>query len=153
MIFAGDDGTFDLELSPEERGLLRDLPGYLRGLLGPEGQDDPATMRLFPPAYADDEERDAEYQRLMHDDVVAARLAAVALMEETIESERLTGEQLAGWLSALNAARLVLGTRLGVTEEWYDDGLPDDDPRAGAYALYSYLGWLEDQAVGALSGG
>lgn len=146
------DGTFKLELSPDERAILADVPTFLRELLTAE-EEDASTVRLFPPAYRNDDERDADYQRLVRDDLVASRLAAVDLMEQTIASERLSEEELAGWLSALNATRLVLGTRLGVTEDWYEDGLPDDDPRAGAFALYGYLGWLEEQAVEALAGG
>ena len=153
MIKRKRDGTFKLDLSPDERALLADVPVFLRQLLTADEDDDASTVRLFPPAYSHDDERDADYQRLMRDDLVASRLAALDLMEQTLGSERLSEEELTGWLSALNATRLVLGTRLGVTEDWYEDGLPDDDPRAGAFALYGYLGWLEEEAVQALAGG
>ncbi len=58
----------------------------------------------------------------------------------------------ATWLGAINALRLALGTRLDVTE---DDPIeiPDSDPRVGAYALYYYLGWLEEQVVAELAAG
>ena len=40
-----------------------------------------------------------------------------------------------------------------MTEEMYEQQLPDDDPRAGAFALYAYLGVLEEQVVDALARG
>jgi hypothetical protein len=35
----------------------------------------------------------------------------------------------------------------------YDQELDPADPRAPAFALYTYLGWLQEQAVAALSSG
>jgi hypothetical protein len=141
-------GGFELHLPEEERQVLRALPGQMRELLG---ANDPSAGRLFPPAYDDDPERNAEYVGLVHDELVAGRLRALEVMEETIDAERLDEEQLSAWLGALNDLRLVLGTQLEVTEG--DDGadLPDDDPQSPRYALYHYLGWLESQAVDALA--
>ena len=84
----------------------------------------------------------------MRDDLLAGHLAALDTVEGTADAELLDEEQLAAWLSALNDLRLVLGTRLDVTEEM--DAVPDDHPRAGAFAVYSYLGWLQEQVVAAL---
>jgi hypothetical protein len=142
---------FELRLPDDERSVLRTLPAQLRALLEDPaaGDDDPARGRLFPPAYWDDTERDADYQRLMHDDLVASKLAAAEIVESTVDSSRLSGEELIAWMGALNDLRLVLGTRLDVTEDPAD--APDDDsPQAPAYALYSYLGWLQEQVVAAL---
>ena len=141
-------GEYVLRLPPEERAVLRELPGQLRELLG---SDDPSLHRLFPPAYTDDIEHEAEYQRYMGDDLLESHKRALEVMEETIDAERLDEEQLTGWLGALNDLRLVLGTRLDVTEDMYEDGIPPDDPRAPAFALYSYLGWLQEQVVEALA--
>jgi len=58
---------------------------------------------------------------------------------------------MAAWLAALNDLRLVLGTRLDVTEEMYERGVPEDDPRAASFAIYAYLGWLEEQVVDAMA--
>jgi hypothetical protein len=143
-------GGFRLRLSRQERDILRDLPGQLREILE---SDDPALRRLFPPAYQDDPEREAEYHRLVHDDLVAGRRRALEVMESTVDARRLDEEQLTAWLGALNDLRLVLGTRLDVTEDEYDRELSQDDPRSGAMSLYHYLGWLEAQAVEALAEG
>lgn len=146
-------GDYALRLPEAERELLRRLPAQMRELLTEE-EPDPATRRLFPPAYADPSHasHDAEYQRYMHDDLVQRRLAAAAVMEETLDAERLDEEQLTAWMSALNDLRLVLGTRLDVSEDGGPD-LDESDPRAPLVALYHYLGWLQEQVVEALSSG
>jgi hypothetical protein len=144
------DGSIRLRLPARERELLRSLPGQLRELLGEE--DDPSLGRLFPPAYADDEEADAEFERLTRRELVAGKLRALAVVEETAAAERLDDEQLAAWVGALNDLRLVLGTRLGVTEDTYA-GVPSPrDPRAPELALFGYLTWLQEQAVEVLAG-
>jgi Domain of unknown function (DUF2017) len=141
-------GRFRLRLTPEERDLLRSLPGQLRDLLP---TDDPALRRLRPPAYRDDPEREAEYRRMVGDDLLRQRLATLEVMQSTIDADTLDEDQLAAWLGTLNDLRLVLGTRLEVTEELYEEGMPDDDPRAPAFGLYRYLGWLEEHLVAALA--
>ncbi len=73
-------------------------------------------------------------------------------MEATIDGDRLTEDELVGWLGALNNLRLVLGTRLDVTEDLDFELLEPDDDRRPAFALYHYLTWLQDEVVTALSG-
>jgi hypothetical protein len=143
-------GDFRVRLPASERAVLASLPSQLRDLLA---GDDPALARLFPPAYADDPEADAEYRRLMHEDLVEGRLSSLDVLEATLSAERVTEDQLAAWLGALNDLRLVLGTRLDVTEDLNERPMSADDPRASAFGLYLYLGWLEEQVVEALAGG
>ena len=138
-------GRYDLRLPAAERELLRSLPGQLRELLT---SDDPSLVRLFPAAYPDDPERDAEYRRLVRDDLLRRHLEALDTLEATVDAKRVDEQQLTGWLAALNDVRLVLGTRLDVSEDM--DPVPDDHPDAGALAVYSYLGWLQEQVVAAL---
>jgi len=108
---------------------------------------------LFPPAYGDDAERSAEYAALVGDDLRAHRRSALDVMEATIDADGLDEEQMAAWLEALNDFRLVLGTRLEVTEEMRPDDISEDDPQAPGLALYYYLGWLQEQIVEALASG
>jgi hypothetical protein len=122
--------------------MLRILYNELDQLLG---QDDPSLRRLFPPAYDQDPEFDAEYQRLMREDLLDRRRAALATMLRTLDNDELTEEELTGWLGALNDFRLVLGTQLDVSEE----DLFIDTPEQ---ALYHYLGYLEESVVSALAG-
>ena len=53
-------------------------------------------------------------------------------------------------LAALNDLRLVLGTRLGVTEETYID---ENGPRTPGLTVYVWLTWLQGELVEALSEG
>jgi hypothetical protein len=141
-------GDFELHLSREERTILGQLPEQLRALLS---SDDPALERLFPPAYPDEEELQAEYESLVRGDLLQQRLGSADVMERTIGASRLTEEELLAWLSALNDLRLILGTKLGATEDDDPEIIADDDPLASSYALYHYLGWLEEQVVAALA--
>jgi Domain of unknown function (DUF2017) len=143
------DGDYRVRLSDHERDLLRTLPGQLRVLIA---EDDPSLLRLFPPAYADDLEADAEYRRLVRDGLVDGKLAALSELERTAAADRLDEAQLGAWLGALESLRLALGTQLDVTEDTYDAFDPRD-PRAPELALYGWLSWLQDQVVRALSAG
>jgi hypothetical protein len=142
-------GDFEIRLPDEERELLASLLPQLRELLT-EG-DAGSLRRLFPPAYANDPERDAEYQSMVHDDLLERRLAAVDLVEQTLSATRVGEEQLLGWMGAINDIRLVLGTRLDVGEEVRQ--IDADDPEAPAFAVYDYLTWLLGQIIDALADG
>ncbi len=84
-------GDFRVELSRDERELLRTLPTQLRSLLASDPAD-PGLRRLFPPAYPDDAEGEAEYRRLVHGELLEGRRAALETLEETAGRERLSGE-------------------------------------------------------------
>lgn len=141
-------GDFDLRLPKAEREVLRVLPAQLRELLG---SDDPALGRLFPPAYEDDPDRTAEYDQLVRNDLLAGRLKSLEVMEATVDARRLTEDQIVAWLGALNDLRLTLGTKLEVTEDLDAEGVSEDHPQAHLFALYFYLGWLQEQIVEALA--
>jgi hypothetical protein len=147
-IVATRDGSFRLNLPPEERNVLRALPAQLRDLLA---SDDPSLVRLFPPAYVDDPVKEAEFRSLVRDDLVARHRDALEVLEHTVDRDKLTEAELVGWSRAINALRLVLGTILDVDEAIDYDTIPDDHPDAGRYAVYSYLTFLLDTAVTALS--
>ena len=55
------------------------------------------------------------------------------------------------WMRALNEVRLVLGTRLDVSEEGDERPLDDTDPTWEAFAVYDYLTHLQAEIVEALS--
>jgi Domain of unknown function (DUF2017) len=149
-----------VRLGLDEVAVLRGLPEQLRALLTDAG-DDPVNRRLFPPAYLepDDAERDAEYRRLMHDELVTAKLANLELVTDTLArgsatvrrwTVDLTEDEASAWLGVLNDLRLALGVRLEITED-FDGRVDDADPRAPAMHLLSYLGWLEEHLLEALS--
>ncbi|HSK14536.1 MAG TPA: DUF2017 family protein [Gaiellaceae bacterium] len=145
------EGEYRLRLSDGERELLRALPAELRALLDTD-PGAPALRRLFPPAHAEDAEAEAGYRELMGAELLQERRAALALVEETAGRDLLTAGELDAWLRALTDLRLVLGTRLGVTEETYAEEIDPTDPRARELAVFAYLTWLQEALVAAVSG-
>ena len=150
---ARDGEGFALRLSPGERDLLRGLCGQLRELLrdaDPSG--DPAIARLFPAAYPDDPLRSLDFERGAGSGLVADRLAAVDLVETTVAAEHLSEDEVMAWLGSVSALRLVLGTRLAITEETTEADYPEGNPDLDTYGMYLYLTWLEAGIVEGLSG-
>ena len=137
-------GDYRFTISDDERQLVLDLVRQLRELLT---TDSPALRRLFPPPYGDDDERNAGYAVLAGSELVERRLAALEVIETTIDAETLTEEQLQTWMRSVNDLRLVLGTLLDIRD--------DEQPVSGAdetmVAVYEYLGQLLELTVQALT--
>src|SRR5215212_6661844 len=127
MVRRAHDGTFQVRISDDERDLIASLAGQLRDLLLSDETD--GLERLFPPGYANDPDREQEYQQLTHDELLTKRLASVDVVEQTVTKRSLDEDQINAWMAAVNDLRLVLGTRLDVTEDM--DAIELDDPRAG----------------------
>jgi hypothetical protein len=142
-------GGVELRLSESERDFLRSLAPQMRELL--EAPEDPAVARLFPKAYPEDDQRQAEYALLAGGELLDSHLAALATLESTADAERLNAEQAEAWMRALNEVRLVLGTRLDVTEEGNERPTDPDDPRAAVFAAYDYLSMLQGELIDALA--
>ncbi|MDE0580835.1 MAG: DUF2017 family protein [bacterium] len=140
------DGTYRLDLRDEERALIAAIVPDLRGLLADDPADEVLT-RLFPTARPDDPEAEAEFQGMVRDELVTKRLSRLDIVAELAEATVLDQEQLAAWMGAVNDIRLVLGTRLGVTEDDEFDEADDDDPESVARSAYWYLGWLLEHLV------
>jgi Domain of unknown function (DUF2017) len=141
-----------LRIAPQERTLIVRLLAELGELLTAPA-DQPATARLFPVVHPDDPEREAEYQRLMRDELVTSRLAGIetvkGVLDGTTKKVTFTEEQLTSFMQAVNGVRLVLGTILNVSE---DDEVEEIEDHVPEYQLYAYLSWLLDSAVVAASG-
>lgn len=145
------DGSIALRLPSAERELIGALPGELRALLA-DAPDDPSLRRLFPTAY-EDAGSEREYRELTHDALVAGRLQALETIERTAEADRLDEAEAQAWLTGLNDLRLVLGSRLDVTESLSLSSLSPRHPQAREYAVYVYLSYLQEQLVQALAAG
>lgn len=117
-------GRYELRLDDDQRRVLTDLFPQLEGIM--ESPEHPDVRRLFPTAYPNDPERDGEYQQLMRDELRTSRTMAVQRVVASLAGDTLDDDDLQAWLQTLNAARLVLGTRLEVSE--------DEDPTTGLYA-------------------
>jgi hypothetical protein len=139
-------GSFRLRLSAAERKLLRELPAELRSLLDSDAED-PSLGRLFPPAYEGDADAQEDYRELTHDELLGKHRDALMVVEQTADQEELGAEEVDAWLTALNELRLVLGIRLGVTEDVYETEIDLEDPEAAEVGVYLYLTWLQEQFV------
>ena len=140
------DGTYSLNLGEDERALMAAIVPDLRALLADDPNDEMLT-RLFPTARPDDPEAEAEYREMVRGELVSKRLARLDTVADLAEATTLSQDQLAAWVGAVNDIRLVLGTRLGVSEEDDFDELDEDDPEAVARSAYWYLGWLLEHLV------
>jgi Domain of unknown function (DUF2017) len=121
----------------------------------PQTPDDPALARLLPDAYDDDDAAAAsEFRRYTEDDLRAGKRAAAATVLATLPAGGgkllLDREQADAWLGCLNDLRLVLGTRLEVTEDTEPDLIDDADPRRQALDVYGWLGWLQESLLRSL---
>ncbi|WP_420639744.1 DUF2017 family protein [Candidatus Poriferisocius sp.] len=145
-ITANGDGTFTLHLQEEERALMATIVADLRAMLV-ENPDEEMLARLFPVARPDDPDAEAEYRELVGGELLSLRKARLETVAELAEATTLNPEQLAAWLGAVNDIRLVLGTRLQVSEDDDFSELDEDDLESVARSAYWYLGWLLEHLV------
>jgi hypothetical protein len=146
-------GGFAFNLGEAERDVVTRLLGELSQLLVGQS-DDPRLVRIFPPAYhlPADAEADAEYQRLMREELVASRLTAISAVNAAMQTTGPVDEEaMTAFVQAINGLRLVLGVMLDVSEDADPDDIGDDDPDVAEHHLYNFLSWLLDWAVRALS--
>ena len=163
-------GKLTLELDDAELGVLSQLFAQMSELLeDPENEtgtdplakllnmsgstqisEDPALARLFPDGYSDDEHASADFRRFTEQDLRAQKVAALSTVIETLSEwqgvSSVTPEQAQDWLKALNDIRLVLGTRLEIT----DASDRDADPEDPGMHLYNYLTYLQGTLIDTL---
>jgi len=147
-VFARADGSYAVDLAARERELLASLTGDLEELVAAE---DETVGRLFPAAYEDDPVAEEEYRKLAGGSLVSGRLEALRVFRATVGEKRLGHEQAEIWCGVLNDLRLVLGERLGVTEELYERGIDPHHPNAVELSVYGWLTWLQAGLVDALA--
>lgn len=146
-------GDFELRIPGTERDVLRELPGRLLELLDDgDPANDPALRRLYPSAYPDDPAAAAEFDGFVRDELTSQRKTAIDTMARTVDASSVSEDELLAWLGTVNDLRLVLGVRLNVTEESVPEDFSDDAERERSFAVYSYLSYLEEEMVDALSG-
>jgi Domain of unknown function (DUF2017) len=142
-----NDGAIEVAFPDWLREEIGNLLGQLRQLMTTDAPADDRLERLFPPAYPDDAEAEAEYQGFMRVELVSSRLAAIDKVEATLFDEQINDEQLTAWMAAINDVRLVLGTLLGVTEEMDHASLDDKDPNFGGFLLYDQLTFVLGEII------
>ncbi|MDP3890790.1 DUF2017 domain-containing protein [Nocardioides sp.] len=162
-----------VELLRNERAVPDDARDPFEAMMdfsGPTAApEDPVLARLFPTAYADDEQAAAEFRRFtegsLRDGKSQAACAIIDGLEEAGLPPELTEDGLVidveldpataeTWLRSFTDVRLALATRLGVEEgdEEYWERLSDEDPRTQAHDIYEWVGYLQETLVAALMG-
>lgn len=123
--------------------------------------DDLVLLRLLPNAYADPEAA-ADFRRYTEPTLRGkkrrALVAVRAALEEIVEEGRAgTVVDLDGeiWLGAINDLRLALSVRLEIQPDSFEifESLADEDPQKAIYAVYFWLGWLQENLLTLLAGG
>lgn len=148
-------GRFALTLEVQDRASLVALIAQLRDTLLTTTTAD-SMRRLFPAAYHQDPEHDAEYQRLMRDELLASRLQSLDTATEMLQRDpsansiELSAAELEEFMRSINNLRLVIGTMLDIQESedpFDDEEFEDNDPVGVQRQLYQYLGWLLEWVV------
>ena len=170
------DNAFVAEFSESEREVLINLVEQILELLGERTDnhvDDPLAamvgitthdsppedevlLRLLPNAYADQVDA-AEFRRYTESTLRAKKYAHSMSMRITLMSSvdgiiEVDHDGANDWLGAMNDIRLALGVRLKVEQNSHEELelLAPDDPMRGVYAVYSWLGWLQESLIVAL---
>jgi uncharacterized protein DUF2017 len=145
-----DNGTIEVRLSEPEAAAVKRVASDILDELN--SAEDPGLRRLFPPAYEKEPELEEEFRRFTHDDLVGHKRETASAVIESINggkrkrgawTGKLDQETAHAWLTMLNDARLILGTRLDVTEEMEHTPLPESDPRSTDHNIYLYLSSLQ----------
>jgi hypothetical protein len=149
--FRPDGDRFAISLPTEAREAMRQLAGQYRTLLREQDPtSDPGVARLFPPARDDDPLANLEFENATHAPLVAERLKNVSIVERTADDESITQDDLLAWMAVANDLRLVLGTRLEVTEESTARDFAADPERRETFPMYQFLSALVGTIVEAL---
>ena len=117
--------------------------------------DDPVLLRLLPNAYADPEAA-SDFRRYTEPQLRGAKQKNLRLVREQLTV--LVDENLGGviedldsdiWLKAINDLRIALSIRLEINETSFEtfELLPDEDPQKPVYAVYFWLGWLQENLL------
>jgi hypothetical protein len=160
-----------VELLHNERAVVTEHSDPLEAMFdfsGPTTEpDDPVLARLFPSAYAGDEEASSEFRRFtegaLRDGKAAAASSIIDTLEEAglppelsqdglvidVELDQPTAET---WMRSFTDIRLALGTQLGVEQddEEYWDSLPDESPQRKVHGIYEWIGLLQETLVDSL---
>ncbi|HSJ43054.1 MAG TPA: DUF2017 family protein [Euzebyales bacterium] len=148
-----------LRLPATERALLSSLlPQLLAVIDGEEGVEH-LRERLFPAAYIEPE-REAEFRRLVGDDLVDQRRAALDDVVTTLDAGRARGrtwlvnldeDQVQSWLAVLHDLRLVLAQVVGIRTE--SDWNIDRETAEPAEIVLWHVGALQEELLDLLLGG
>jgi len=147
-----------IELLAERQDHGHDDP--LAAMVGITSHDSPpedeVLHRLLPNAYADQVDA-SEFRRYTEATLRQKKQAHAISMRTHLKSSDdgtvdLDHDNANAWLGAINDIRLALGVRLKVENNSHEELelLAPDDPLRGVYAVYTWLGWLQETLLSAL---
>jgi hypothetical protein len=142
------NGGYNVALTKDERALLGELAPQLDLVIdSAESTDD--LRRLFPNAYLSDERAEESYRAATRDALAEHHRHALETLSESSDKTHLADEEIDSWLHAINVLRLVIGTKLDISE---DSTEPlQDAPEYQNWLCYQYLSFLESEIIDALS--
>lgn len=118
--------------------------------------EDEVLHRLLPNAYADQVDA-SEFRRYTESTLRQKKQAHAISMRIHLKSADdgtidLDHDNANAWLGGINDIRLALGVRLKVDNNSHEELelLSPDDPLRGVYAVYTWLGWLQETLLSAL---
>jgi hypothetical protein len=115
----------------------------------PERPTDPVRARLLPDGVLDDPEAAAEFRRFSQTTLAERKRSDAAALRRVLEEPTVVDDGVARQLlGALNDLRLMLGTRLAVSESGVLAGGED----LHSYRTYQLLTYLQGDLVDVLSG-
>lgn len=134
-----------VRLNRQSRAMLRLMAERLEEILKDEHTaSDSAVARLFPHAYNQDEDllRNLDFERGAGSELLNDRLTDLNTVIDTSGAKYIDDEQAMAWMRTANAMRLVIGTRLQLTEESTREDYESDPETLQAYEMYDFLSWL-----------
>lgn len=173
-----NENSFSVSFSPSECEVLINLSGQiieilaervdvfdkdpLAEMVGITGHDSPpddeVLLRLLPNAYADPVES-ADFRRYTESTLRSKKRSnsmdlRSRLLEPIGSNILLDRDGAQSWLGALNDMRLALGVRLNADKHTYEhfEMLSLEDPMAAVFAVYSWLGSVQESLINALMG-
>lgn len=109
------------------------------------GPRDPVSQRLFPDAFSGDDEASAEFRRFTEAQLRTTRArrsrAVLEALRQMTDEFVLSQADAHECVQVLTDLRLVLGTRLGISDE------RNGDDSGAAHEVYDWLTWLQESLV------
>jgi len=121
--------------------------------------EDPVLMRLLPNAYADPE-ASSDFRRYTEPALRGSKQRVLRTVREELSvivdsNEDGVVEALDAdiWLMAINDLRIALSVRLEISADSFEkfELMPDEEPQKSVYAVYFWLGWLQENLLTALT--
>ena len=132
------NGSYKIEIANWQKELFRNLVGEVNGIIS-DGKN-PLGNLLFPTAYQNDIDANNEFDFLTKSDLEESHLLALRILEEVPEVGEVSEETLLKMMQAINILRLVLGSRLEITDEDIPIEITEDDPDRSLWLIYHLLG-------------